>query len=114
MTVLKPGVTVQPSPRPSAPTLQVSEHCRVVLDNDWSGDPDGLVALDHHLLSPANRVVEVTSSRLDPRFPGPATKAAAGAPLPAERLAAVGGPGRPPVHAGSEELFSDRSGSAAA
>ena len=31
--------------------------CRVVLDNDWSGDPDGLVALAHHLLSPANRVV---------------------------------------------------------
>src|SRR3954465_2918243 len=102
MIVLKRGVTVQPSTRPFAPTLQVSEHCRVVLDNDWSGDPDGLVALAHHLLSPANRVVAVTSSFLTPRFTGLLPRAADGAALASELLAAVGGASSP-VHAGSEE-----------
>jgi hypothetical protein len=31
--------------------LCVSPHCRVIVDNDDQGDPDGLVALAHHLLS---------------------------------------------------------------
>jgi hypothetical protein len=57
---------VQHDPRPAAPTLPVAEHCRAVLDDDRSGDPDGLVALAHHQLSPADRVVAVTSSVLDP------------------------------------------------
>jgi hypothetical protein len=35
--------------------LVVSARCRVIVDNDWSGDPDGVVALAYHLLSPANR-----------------------------------------------------------
>jgi purine nucleosidase len=34
-------------------SLRVAEQCRVIVDNDWSGDPDGLVALAHHVLSPA-------------------------------------------------------------
>ena len=42
-------------------SLRTTQRCRVVLDNDWAGDPDGLVALAHHLLSPANRVDAVTS-----------------------------------------------------
>jgi hypothetical protein len=107
-------VTVQNDARPAAPTLRVSEQCRVVLDNDWSGDPDGLVALAHHLLSPANRVVVVTSTRLDPRFPGPLPRAVDGAALARELLGAVGGADLPPVHAGSEEPFGDGSASAAA
>src|SRR3954454_1175894 len=114
MTVLKPGVTVQPSPPPSAPTLQVSEHCRVVLDNDWSGDPDGLIALAHHLLSPSNRVDAVTSSFLNPTFGGPGPQAEQGAALARELLEAIGGPALPPVHAGSEAPFGEASGSAAA
>ena len=51
--------------------LRVGEQCPVVVDNDWSGDPDGLVALAHHLLSPTNRVVAVTSSFLNPMFQAP-------------------------------------------
>jgi len=31
--------------------LPVSPHCRVIVDNDYQGDPDGLVALAHHLVS---------------------------------------------------------------
>ncbi len=105
---------MQQTSGPAGPTLRVAEHCRVVLDNDWSGDPDGLVALAHHLLSPANRVVAVTSSFLSSEFPGPLPRAADGAALARELLAVVGGAAPPPVHAGSEEPFGDGSASAAA
>jgi purine nucleosidase len=52
----------------TAGRLRLAEQCRVVVDNDWAGDPDGLVALAHHLLSPTNRVVAVTGSFLNPAF----------------------------------------------
>jgi hypothetical protein len=42
--------------------LPVSPRCRVIVDNDYQGDPDGLVALAHHLLSPSNRVAAIMSS----------------------------------------------------
>ena len=87
-----------------APGLRVTAQCRVIVDNDWSGDPDGLVALAHHLLSPANRVVAVTSSLLDPVFnapPGPA----AGAAMARELLGVIGAAESPPVHEGSEIPF---------
>ncbi len=84
-------------------SLRVPARCRVVVDNDWSGDPDGLVALAHHLLSPANRVVAVTSSFLHPVFQQP-PGAAAGALLARELVELIGGP-LPPVHEGSETPF---------
>ena len=52
----------------SANGLAVAPHCRVIVDNDYQGDPDGLVALAHHLLSPANRVTAVTSCFLNHPF----------------------------------------------
>ena len=82
--------------------LAVRARCRVVVDNDWSGDPDGLVALAHHLLSPANHVAAVTSSFLNPRFPTPASAAADGAVAAAELLDQLALPVRPPVYAGAE------------
>jgi purine nucleosidase len=84
--------------------LRIGEQCRVVVDNDWSGDPDGLVALAHHLLSPTNRVVAVTSSFLNPIFQAP-PGAASGAALARELIELIGGPAVPPVHAGSETPF---------
>ena len=96
---------MQQIPRPAVPTLRVSEQCRVVLDNDWSGDPDGLVALAHHLLSPANRVVAVTSS-LDTPVPRPAAPGGGRRGARRRAAAAVGG-GRRRSHTGSEELFGD-------
>jgi hypothetical protein len=30
--------------------LRLAEQWRVIVDNDWAGDPDGLVGLAHHLL----------------------------------------------------------------
>jgi len=93
--------------------LPVSPHCRVIVDNDYQGDPDGLVALAHHLVSPANRVAVITSSFLDARFPVVRPAAEDGAVLARELLEVVGGSSCPPVHAGSEVLFGDRSTSAA-
>ena len=41
-----------------APTM------RVISDNDFSGDPDGLIQLAHHLLSPSVEMRGVISSHL--------------------------------------------------
>jgi purine nucleosidase len=94
--------------------LRLAEQTRVVVDNDWAGDPDGLVALAHHLLSPTNRVVAVTSSLLDPVFGAGETTARRGAELSQELVELIGGTAPPAVHAGAEQVFAPgRSGSAA-
>lgn len=71
--------------------LAVAPHCRVIVDNDYQGDPDGLVALAYHLLSPANRVTAVTSSFLNTRFPVASPRAEDGAVLARQLLEVVGG-----------------------
>jgi purine nucleosidase len=90
----------------TAPVMQrVLARCRVVVDNDFAGDPDGLVGLAHHLLSPTNRVTAITSSFLNPRFAESVTTAEEGVRL-AEELVDVVGPGvRPLVVAGTEEAW---------
>jgi len=93
--------------------LTVAPHCRVIVDNDYQGDPDGLVALAHHLLSPANRVAAITSSFLNPRFPVPSSRAEDGAALARDLLEVINGSSWPPVHAGSEVQYGDHSRSAA-
>lgn len=79
--------------------------CRVVVDNDFAGDPDGLVGLAHHLLSPTNLVTAVTGSFLNPRFAESATTAEEGARLAVELVDLVGSPARPAVLAGAEEAW---------
>lgn len=57
---------------------------RVIVDNDFSGDPDDLVQLVHHLLSPSVTVPLLVASHLrpdDPLDPGPDTAANAEAVL---------------------------------
>src|SRR6188472_2436090 len=85
---------------------RVVEQCRVVVDNDYAGDPDGLLALAHHLLSPSNRVVAITSSFLNPRFVTPPATAGAtaadGARLAAALLAEIGLDSPPPISIGAE------------
>jgi hypothetical protein len=82
--------------------LAVRARSRVIVDNDWSGDPDGIVALAHHLLSPANSVAAVTSSFLNPRFPASYSRAEDGAAVAAELLDHLVLSGRPPVYVGTE------------
>lgn len=43
---------------------------RVICDNDWSGDPDGLFQLAQHLLSPAVAVPLIVGSHLLPAWGG--------------------------------------------
>ena len=94
--------------------LRLAEQCRVIVDNDWAGDPDGLVALAHHLLSPTNRVVAVTSSFLNPVFGELDATAARGAVMAQELVDLVGGAARPPVHAGAERALGGSSAASAA
>lgn len=57
---------------------------RVIVDNDFSGDPDDLYQLVHHLLSPAVSIPLLVASHLrpdDPLDPGPDTAANAEAVL---------------------------------
>ena len=44
----------------------IAPRARVIIDNDFAGDPDGLVQLAHHLMSPSVEVVGIISSHLRP------------------------------------------------
>ena len=92
--------------------LRLAVQSRVVVDNDWSGDPDGLVALAHHLLSPTNRVLAVTSSFINPVF-GMPEGATDGVALARELVDLLALPEPPPVHAGSNGPFGDSASAAA-
>lgn len=48
----------------SWPTSAIAPRARVIIDNDLSGDPDGLVQLAHHLLSPSVDIRLVIGSQL--------------------------------------------------
>jgi purine nucleosidase len=93
---------------------RVVEHCRAVVDNDYAGDPDGLVALAHHLLSPTNRVVAITSSFLNPTLADSTTTAADGVALATALVDEVGLAHRPPVVGGAEMAWQPGIRSAAA
>jgi purine nucleosidase len=105
--------------RPSAAAtasggLPVVPRCRVVVDNDFAGDPDGLLALAHHLLSPAERVDLVTSSFLNPVFASPLSAAVHGARLAGELLDLLGAGGEVPVVAGADQALDTGDASSAA
>lgn len=42
----------------------VSPRMRIIIDNDFSGDPDGLFQLAHHLLSPSVEIRGIIGSHL--------------------------------------------------
>lgn len=80
---------------------------RVIVDNDFAGDPDGLVALAHQLLQPKTRTVLVTTSALDAKLARLAgldagSTAAAGARVARELLRYVPASARPPVVTGTD------------
>lgn len=47
-------------------SVKLSPRFRVITDNDYAGDPDGLVQLAHHLLSPSVEIRGIISSHLRP------------------------------------------------
>ncbi len=44
--------------------FRVNSRIRIISDNDYSGDPDGLVQLAHHLLSPSCEIRAIIGSHL--------------------------------------------------
>lgn len=80
---------------------------RVIIDNDFAGDPDGLFQLAHHLLSPSVRIPMIISSHLPPRFGGPAS-AAEGMAKAKELLAVMKAAGAAKLFAGSESSIPSR------
>lgn len=77
---------------------------RVIVDNDFAGDPDGLVALAHQLLSPKTQITLITSSALNSKFIEPRLaghSAASGAEI-ARELIRRSGAKASPVEVGSE------------
>ncbi|MFF1883024.1 nucleoside hydrolase [Pseudarthrobacter sp. NPDC058196] len=88
--------------------IRVATRCRVIIDNDWAGDPDGLVALAHHALSPANRIVAVTSSLTNPMFGPPAGMAQRGSELAGSLLRALNLADLAEVDSGPDTTFTGK------
>jgi purine nucleosidase len=85
--------------------INVEPRCRIILDNDWAGDPDGLIGLAHHALSPANEIIAVTSSLTNPMFGPPEGMAQGGADLAEDLLRVLKLPELATVHAGPDAPF---------
>nr|WP_179723116.1 nucleoside hydrolase [Petropleomorpha daqingensis] len=82
---------------------------RVVVDNDFSGDPDGLVQLVHHALSPSVDLRLVIGSHLRPDDPfDPSGTTADNAAVLAREFLALAGRDDVPVQAGSNAGLADR------
>src|SRR5690554_5345200 len=83
---------------------------RVIIDNDFSGDPDDLFQLVHHLLSPNVDIVAVVGSHLrdgDPFDPGPRSADNAVSVL-TDVFARMGLESTERIFAGSNDPLSDR------
>lgn len=86
-------------------TIPQKASARVIIDNDFAGDPDGLVALAHQLLTPKTRTVLITSSGLNPEFTPKdiiGRSAAMGRDIALELIERAGIASPPPVLAGAE------------
>lgn len=84
-------------------TDRINSRQRVISDNDYGGDPDGLVQLAHLLLSPSVDVPSVISSSLSGDDPfGLGGKSAARGAAEAAEVARLCGRDDVPIIAGSE------------
>jgi purine nucleosidase len=87
----------------------IRPRARVIVDNDFAGDPDDLFQLAHHLLCPSVEIRGVVASHLRPGDPfDPEGNTAADAARRArELLAIMGMEGRVPVFEGARSALSD-------
>lgn len=87
----------------------VGARVRVVSDNDYSGDPDGLVQLAQHALSPSVDLVAVLGTHLRPGDPfDPSDVTADNAAARASEVLSLAGRADVPVIAGSNTGLVDR------
>jgi len=84
---------------------------RVICDNDFSGDPDGLFQLAHHLRSPSVEVRAIIGSHLhaDEKWAKSEHQATDGANKARELLEVMGLTGKVPVFVGSEKAMTSAS-----
>ena len=90
-------------------SITVTPRARVIIDNDFAGDPDDLFQTAHHLLCPAVEIPFIVGSHLragDPWHPSPTTATEA-ARVANELLGIMGMAGRVPVLTGSEVKLDD-------
>ncbi|WKK70566.1 nucleoside hydrolase [Rathayibacter oskolensis] len=89
----------------------VPPRVRVISDNDYSGDPDGLVQLAQHALSPSVELALVIGSHLRPDDPfDPSDRSADNAAEAARAVLALCGRSEVPVVAGSNVALGPPSG----
>ena len=89
----------------------VKPRARVIIDNDYSGDPDDLVQTAHHLLSPTVEIAFFVPSHLsagDPWDPSGQQASNAEAVL-RQLLAIMGVEDQFAIHRGAENAIADRS-----
>ncbi|MFI2752001.1 nucleoside hydrolase [Cellulomonas sp. P22] len=106
--------------RPDVPRWRLGEHpwlegappapsaVRVIIDNDFAGDPDDLFQLVHHVLSPAVDIALVVSSRLRMEDGVSTTSAADGARVAEDVFGRMGLESTDRVVAGAEVPLPDR------
>ena len=92
-------------------TALVKPRIRILIDNDFSGDPDGLFQLVHHLLSPSVKVAGIIGSHLKKNDPFDLSSITAdhGAQRATEVLKLLGLDGKIPVYAGSNSAIENSS-----
>ncbi|MFC0678769.1 nucleoside hydrolase [Lysobacter korlensis] len=90
-------------------TAQVEPRARVLIDNDFSGDPDDLYQLVHHLLAPSVSVVGVLGSHLSVGdvFDPSERQAENAVRIAEETLEVLGMSGAVPVYQGSNAALVD-------
>jgi inosine-uridine nucleoside N-ribohydrolase len=64
--IISTAAFAQKNPTPIFPDSLVQPRMRVIIDNDFGGDPDGLFELVHHLLSPSVEIRAIIGSHLKP------------------------------------------------
>ena len=88
----------------------VKSRARVIIDNDFGGDPDGLFQLAHQLLSPSVEVRGIIGSHHYPKgFYGYAGSSEHGVEMAKELLNVMGLGGKIPVFQGANERIKDLS-----
>jgi len=60
------NILAQKNNKPVFPDSLVKPRMRIIIDNDFGGDPDGLFELVHHLLSPSVEIRAIIGSHLRP------------------------------------------------
>lgn len=94
---------VQPAAGEEATATLIHKRARVIIDNDFGGDPDGLFQLAHHLLSPSVEVRGIIGSHHHARgFYGYPGSSKHGVKMAEELLGLMGLTGKAPVIRGAE------------